>query len=265
MNYVDFKEGKEIEWLELNLLITGRFLSKSMIITISGKEDENVVDSWITELEERNKKYFEPIYEIENNIVRPLKSYKDIPEYFLCVHFAFNGAGGNAEGTKLFEQVSANALKNFIQGEVYVLGFPANKNLNDYLDEIAKRCLEGRGERANPDYKDDGVDAIGYKIFDDGRSGNFYVLMQCAAGIHWSNKKTINLSRWTNYVRWFPTNIICSISTVEYVSQRDWSKRVSDYGMVFDRLRIYNYLYKSSIEVSLRKSALAWCNANISA
>lgn len=263
MKYIDFQVGREIEWLELNLLLTGQFLSKSKISTISEEENEAVVDSWIADLEERSRNYKVPLYFIDDNIIRPLKSYKDIPEYFLCVYYAFYGASDNSNGTKLFEIVSAYALKNFLDGEVYVLGFPANKNLNQYLDEIAKRCLEGRGEQANSDYKDDGVDAIGYKTFDDGRSGNFYVLLQCAAGIHWSKKSPINVGRWTNYIRWFTTNIICSISTVDYIQQREWSKRVSDYGMVLDRLRIYNYLYQSDVDPTLRHDTLAWCESKV--
>lgn len=263
MEYIDFKAGRELEWLELNLLQTGRFMSKSKISTISGEEDEDVVDSWISELEKRSSAYRDPLYEVENNIIRPLKVYSDVPEYYLCVYYSFYGAADNSNGTKLFEILSAYALKNFIDGNVYVLGFPANKNLNSYLDELATRCLEERGLQASPDYKDDGVDAIGYKTFDDGRSGNFYVLMQCAAGIHWTKKKAINLGRWTNYIQWFNTNIICSISTVDYINQKDWSKRVSDYGMIFDRLRIYNFLYKSEIDVSLRADTLAWCEAKI--
>lgn len=260
MKYIDFKAGKEIEWLEINLLLSGRFLSKSKIQTISEEDDEDLIDSWIIELEMRNESYKSPLYEIENNLIRPLKTYKEVPEYFLCVYYAFYGAGDRSSGTKLFEMVSAYALKNFLDGEVYVLGFPEGKNLNEYLDDIAFKCKEGRGEPANSDYKDDGVDAIAYKTFDDGRSGNLYVLLQCAAGIHWSKKKSINLNRWTNYIRWFATNITCSISTVDYVNQRDWSKRVSDFGMVLDRLRIYNYLYKFEVDKNLRKETLEWCN-----
>jgi len=262
MEYIDYKVGKEIEWLEINLLLSGKFLSKSKIQTIS-EEDEDVVDSWINELEKRSKNYKSPLYHIDNNIIKPLKTYREVPEYFLCVYYAFHGAGDNSSGTKLFEMVSAYALKNFLDGEVYVLGFPEGKNLNEYLDDIANKCLEGRGQPAHPDYKDDGVDAIAYKTFDDGRSGNFYVLLQCAAGIHWSKKKPINLGRWTNYINWFTTNITCSISTVDYVKQREWAKRVSDFGMVLDRLRIYNYLYKSEVDINLRKEALEWCNTKV--
>ena len=50
MSYIDFKSGREIEWLELNLLKTKMPLSKAKICSLSG-EDEVVVDEWISILE----------------------------------------------------------------------------------------------------------------------------------------------------------------------------------------------------------------------
>jgi len=264
MIFYDFKLGKEIEWLELNLLKNNIPISKSKIISMSGIEDETLIDTWIGELERRSTLYVTPLYDINNNIISPLKSWKEIPEYFLCVYYSYFGASDKSNGTKLFELISAYSLKNFLNGEVYVLGFPAGKNLNEYLDEISATCIEERGIPANSDYKDDGVDAIGYKLFSDNRSGNIYVLLQCAAGIHWAKKKTINLSRWTNYIQWFNNNILCSISTVDFVTQKEWSKRVSDYGIILDRLRIYNYLYKEPIDLELRKDTSIWCSDKIS-
>ena len=116
---------------------------------------------------------------------------------------------------------------------------------------------------ANTSYKDDGVDVVGYKLFEDSRGANLYVLLQCAAGTHWTSKKQISLNRWTNYIVWYPENIIQSISTVEYVSQKDWDKRTSTYGMLIDRIRIFNFLYKETIEASLRDEVKEWCRQKI--
>lgn len=261
--YVDFVEGKEIEWLELNLLLSGKPLSKSKIKSISDVDDESRVDLWISELEVRSNLYQNDLYNIDNNIISPLRNWEDVPEYFLCVYYSFFGASDSGNGTKIFELISAHALRNFIDGDVDVFGFPAGENLNIFLDKIAEKCLEERGVQANSDYKDDGVDAIAYKLFNDGRSGNFYVLLQCAAGIHWSKKKPINVGRWTNYIRWFNTNLVCSISTVDFVNQRAWSKRVSDFGIILDRLRIFNFLYKRPIELNLRTLTTQWCQDKI--
>ncbi|WP_027880408.1 hypothetical protein [Mesoflavibacter zeaxanthinifaciens] len=268
-DFVGFIVGREIECLEYNLLLYANPITKSIIrdlvdrtLSYEREVKEEDIDSWIATIENRSYKYLNrSLYSVENNIITPLKKWNEVPEYFLCIHFSLYGASSDITGTKLFEKISAYALKNFINGDVYILGFPANKNLNEYLDELSYLFHEHRGMQANNDYKDDGVDVIGYKKFNDNRSSNLYVLQQCAAGKHWSKKKQIPLERWTKYIYWYSKNIIESISTVDYVDLKEFGKQVSTYGMLFDRLRIYNSLYNKDIETGLRSEVLEWCNS----
>lgn len=257
--FISFKSGKEIEWLELNLLKNNKPMNKSQIISLTDDIDEQSVDGWLTILEWRSTSYNKPIYTVNNNIITPNYSWDQIPEYFLCIFYSFRGASDNSGGTGLFERISAHALKNFIDGEAFTLGFPAENSFNDNLDQIAKLCFEERNLKASSDYKDDGVDVLVYKTFGDNRSSNLYILLQCAAGIHWASKSPIILNRWTNYIVWYSNNIIQSISTVEFVEEKKWKKKESTFGMLFDRLRIYNCLYIKEVEESLRKEVLAWC------
>lgn len=261
--YIDFKFGKEIEWLELNLLKTKRPLSKSDITRFSGVEQEDIVDSWIQQLKDRIPLFNQEIYTIKDNRITPNLSWEEIPEYFLCLYYSYNGANDNSGGTKLFEKISALTLKNFIDGDIYTLGFPTGKGFNEYLDDLTNVCNENRNMPANSSYKDDGVDVVGYKLFEDSRGANLYVLLQCAAGTHWATKKQISLNRWTNYIVWYPENIIQSISTVEYVSKKDWDKRTSTYGMLIDRIRIFNFLYKETVEIGFRTEVKEWCRQKI--
>lgn len=261
-NYISFKSGREIEWLELNLLKNKSALSKSTICSLSG-EEENIVDEWISILELRTHLYKKPIYSISNNKITPNYSWLEIPEYFLCLYYSFYGANDYSGGTGLFEKISAEALKNFLNGEVFTLGFPANKNFNTNLDEIAKLCFEDRIMPAHSSYKDDGVDVLGYKSFNDNRSSNLYILLQCAAGKHWGAKKPINMNNWGLYIRWYRENVIQSISTVEYVENDIWNKRTSTFGMLMDRLRIYNFLYDKPVDSNLRSEVKVWCSEKI--
>lgn len=261
--YISYKTGKEIEWLELNLLKNNRPLNKSQISTLADDIEEQTIDGWLTTLEWRSNMYKKPIYTVNNNKITPNFSWKEIPEYFLCLYYSFYGANDNSGGTGLFEKISAETLKNFIQGEVYNLGFPISQSFNKNLDDIANYCFEQRNLLANSNYKDDGVDVVGYKLFGDDRSSNLYILLQCAAGKHWASKKPIIMNRWTNYIIWFPENIIQSISTVEFVEQKNWNKNSSTFGMLIDRLRIYNFLYEKEVETSLRKEVLKWCENKI--
>ncbi len=266
--YLEFKKGREIEWLELNLLRTGESISKSLLLSLAkdyfNEDDiENEVDSWIREIEYRNTMYINPYFKVEHNKITPLNNWSDVPEYYLCVYYSYFGAADASIGTKLFEKISAEALKNFIDGQAYTLGFPAGKGLNEYLDEFVSLCYERRGLPANSDYKDDGVDVIGYKLFNDNRGGNLYVLLQCAAGINWKQKSPINLGRWNKYIVWYQECIISSISTVDYVNLRSWEKRNSTFGMLIDRIRIYNTLYKFDVDKDLRNEAIAWATPTI--
>lgn len=266
--YLEFKKGREIEWLELNLLRTGEPISKSLIIELANgyfeeEEIEKEVDGWMRELDLRNSLYSNAFYNVNQNKITPLKSWDEIPEYYLCVYYSYYGAKDASIGTKLFEKISALSLKNFIGGETYSLGFPEGKGLNDYLDEFITFCYEKRGLKANTDYKDDGVDVIGFKLFQDGRSANLYVLQQCAAGNHWRTKNKIEINRWSNYIIWYPECIILSIATVDFVSQREWEKRTSSYGMLMDRVRIYNTLYQNDVLESLRNEVLEWAEPTI--
>ena len=267
-NLIEFKKGREIDWLELNLLRTGEGISKSLITTLANdyfdeSDLEREVDGWLRELEHRNSLYSKPFYKVENNKIIPLVTWQEIPEYYLCVYYSFFGASDNTNGTKLFEKISAQSLKNFIDGIVYTLGFPEGKGLNDYLDEFVGLCFEKRGILANSDYKDDGVDVIGLKLFNDNRGANIYVLLQCAAGVHWKQKDPINIGRWNKYILWYQECIVSSISTVNYVDKRSWEKQSSKFGMLIDRVRIYNSLYKYDVEHALRAETISWAEQTI--
>lgn len=271
MSYTGFEVGKEVECLEYNLLLTGTPLTKSKIRDLVDRSTnyerevkESDLDSWIGTIELRSAKYSEQLYNVRDNIITPHKTWEDVPEYFLCVYFSLFGASSDLLGTKLFEKISGYALRNFIGGEVLILGFPENKNLNEYLDDISQTCDEIRGRMANRDYKDDGVDVIGYKKIDrDSRGSNLYVLQQCAAGIHWKKKKAIPIARWIQYIYWIQKNIIESISTVDFIENKDWTKHATTYGMIFDRLRIYNNLYNNPIDQPLRREVLDWCRLTL--
>lgn len=260
--YINFKTGREIEWLELNLLKDKRPLSKSKIINLTDVE-EHIIDSWFSKLEFRLTLYKKPIYTIVDNRIIPNFSWEDIPEYFLCLIYSFNGANDYTGGTNLFERISGEALKNFISGEIFTLGFPVKMGFNDNLDFLSKLCYEERGEKAESTYKDDGVDVVGYKSFDDFRGSNIYVLLQCAAGKHWTTKKPIIMNRWDKYLYWYRENIIQSISTVDFVENKVWKKHSSTFGMIIDRLRIYNFLYQKSVSKTLRSDVINWCKLKI--
>jgi len=259
-DFLPYVQGREIEWLELNLLKSNLPLSKSTVLSMLPDPDEDSVDSWFSELIERGYELSTPYYSLIGNTLSPIYSWEVVPEYFLCLYFSYNGAANDKIGTKLFERISGIALQNFIGGGISTFGFPSDKNLNEFLDYIAPLCFEKRGIQANADYKDDGVDVLCYKNFGDERSGNMYVLLQCAAGINWAGKKPISLTRWLRYIYWASTNVITSLSTTDYVNKRAWEKRTDDFGLLIDRCRVINW-YSKIVDGALRQEVIDWCIA----
>lgn len=262
---VPFKEGKEVEWIELNLLLGGEPISKASLLTASDKFEENI-ESWLSELEFRIRTMGSAIapYSIEHGRVKPLKSWLEVPEYLLCAFYSYHGAAKSPIGTRLFERISGAAVQWFISGKHVSLGFPSGVSFNTHLDNIAKSCSEHRMNPAPGAYKDDGVDVFVFKSFDDMRPSNFYVLMQCAAGIHWRNKGSISLNRWCNYINWYRENIVTSLATTDVIPAKEWNHRTSDHGLLMDRLRIYRCLYSSDVvDAKLRKETIAWCKKNV--
>lgn len=255
-----FKSGKEVEWIELTVLCTGQPLSKATIMTAS-EQDEEEVDNWLADLEMRIQ-WMGPSapYSVNNGRVTRTKHWNEVPEYLLCAHYSYHGVKDRSNGPKLFERISGLALEKFVSGKHIALGFPSSTGFNDQLTAIATSCYEVRQKDADGKYKDDRVDVVAFKLFEDKRPSNLYVLMQCAAGAHWRQKKEINMGRWTNYLEWYSKNIVVSFSTTDVIDRDEWQHQTSEYGILLDRLRIYRCLYATGqVDDQLRADVLKWC------
>lgn len=264
------------DWAELNVVYGNVSLSKAKLISLledNGFEEDTdysgdeLFDSIIQELEKRQKLYGNtPPYSIINSVISPLINWNDYPEYLLCLIFSYWGAANADGGTSLFERISNIALKHYLNGEAVTLGFPNNGNLPAQIDSIAALMGEDRATKnPPPQAKDRGVDVIGWIPFGDDRRGQIIVLMQCAAGKHWNLKKQIHLSTWSQYINWHYETTVPSLSITEILPTKKWSNAVETYGVVFDRARIYRFLYKpnTNIDAALRAAVIAWCGAQL--
>ncbi len=260
------------DWAELNVIYYNTPLSKAKLISLlednGYMEDvdyggDEIFDSIIQELEKRKYLYGNtPPYNIANSVVSSLIDWNDYPEYLLCLIFAYWGAANEHEGTSLFEQVSNIALKNYLSGDTVTLGFPNKGNLSGQLDKLATILNEDRGAKNPPVHaKDRGVDVIGWHSFGDNRKGQVIILMQCAAGRNWNLKKQIIIDVWSQYINWNFYTTIPSMAITEILPSKKWSDAVETYGIIFDRARLYRYLYKPNIPIdpALRAEIIKWC------
>jgi hypothetical protein len=261
------------DWVELNVIHTSKPLSKAKLISLLGDngyekdvdyDEDSLFDSVLQELQRRQTLYGNnPPFSVENNIVIPQNTWNERPEYFMCLLFSYWGAANAGKGTRLFEQVSNLVLKSYLNGKAITLGFPNEGDLPGQLDNIAATLSEDRAP-VNPPAasKDRGVDVIGWLECEDSRKGQIIILMQCAAGRNWNLKKRIMLDVWSQYINWNYYTTVPSLSITEVVEDKNWSESVVNYGVVFDRARIFKYLYKPTVTIDpgLRGEIIDWCN-----
>ena len=264
------------DWIELYILCDSVKLSKSEMNRILNSNGINVSEVHIadifSELKRRQHMMGQNSTFVLNDkdiIYRNVYTWKDIPEYVMCLIFSLQGVKkikDDNDGTKLFERISKDVIKSYLDGDAIILGFPNNMSLNDQLLEFGNLSNEIKSKDripANTD-KDKGVDIIGWKSHLDGRNNQVILLIQAAAGYHWDLKKSISELAWRDFFMWSsPINIgIIIAGTLDEIK---FGKARDDYKLVFDRIRIFICLYQRNlvIDSSLRELVVEWCNKEL--
>jgi hypothetical protein len=260
------------DWVELLVLRTGKPLTKSRMVSLvrtqTNEVNEDRIDSAIIELERRRLLYGPNApFDILGNTITPRLKWNTNPEYALFLLCSLYGAGENSkEGPKLFERLCCLALKNYIKGEAITLGFPNEKSIKETIAELTSTLHELPGGRKPTRYdKDRGVDVIAWKSHADTRSSQVVILLQCAAGLHWRNKKQVPLRSWTQYIHW-GVEPIPGIGIPKFIGDEEWDNVVDDYRLIFDRGRILRALRSTRIvDKQLILKTRRWCNTRIAA
>lgn len=252
------------DWIELYTIYYNKSISKSTIISLMNIEEETYVDSIINELLNRSSLYGDASpFKVEGRKITPNIKWNDQPEFTMCLIFSIWGAEkkkGENGGTKLFEKLSKEAAKFYLEGEAEVIGFPNEKNLRGQFERLTKLTCEEKGHRdPKPTDKDKGVDIIAWKPHRDGRSNQLILLLQCCAGIHYYQKSAIVLKTWKALMHW-RTEPIPGITMPRIVADRDWVEMSDKYNLIFDRIRIYKAIYSKPLtDTTLKQQILKWC------
>ena len=258
------------DWVELYVIYEYETLSKSEIasnIRAGGREPSEIeIDSVLAELERREQLYGSTSpFKVEDNVVVPKINWRECPGYTMCLIYSMQGVKDAADGgTKLFERVASEALKSYLKGETVTIGFPASLGLKEQVVQLALKTKESLGRREPlPSDNDRGVDVVGWKPHGDNRNSQVVVLMQCAAGIHWRNKKQIPLTAWTQFIHW-GFSPITGIAIPQIASLSNWNNIVDEYGFIIDRIRIFKVLYNITFSDSnLRDEVSKWCESKL--
>lgn len=260
------------DWIELSVIYKNKPLSKARIYSLlnnSGEDaDDARVDSIISELIRRNDLYGDASpFEVDGKCIKPRIKWGQKPEFAMCLIFSIRGVRkkkGKDDGTKLFERLSNEAVMSYLNGPAEVIGFPDKKKLIAQINSISLKSCEKTGARCpSPHDKDKGVDIIAWKPHGDKRPNQIILLLQCAAGVNFEQKKSISLAAWNEFINW-AVQPIHGIIIPSIPSNDEWIGIRDDYNMVFDRVRIFRAIYKNVFsDNKLKKEIFNWCKANL--
>jgi hypothetical protein len=87
--------------------------------------------------------------------------------------------------------------------------------------------------------------------------------LQCASGRNWKNK-TLKLpyDSWIQYVHW-ACNPIKAFSLPFIVPDRDWHETSREAGVIFDRIRILNFLPSQMSDSNLGNEVGSWVESRL--
>jgi len=171
----------------------------------------------------------------------------------------------------LFEELCSIAAKNYVAGTVISFGTSrgqSNKALKAFrisIDELGKALGEGGGFRDQPirGVKDDKVDLIAWKDFNDGWPSKLVVFGQCAAGADWLDKDS-DLDPEPFWGQWMSIPKVSPHIRSFYIPHRIrkdlWDQRARRTGVLFDRCRIAYWSFQENMAVLSDPRYQKWCN-----
>jgi hypothetical protein len=153
---------------------------------------------------------------------------------------------------RIFEQVARVLAQAYLGGSSHHTGWPRQDNapvrfkammapLEEATGEWIWQPEEGLPEDPEPSAaKDEGIDFVAWKALPDGRTGQLFVLAQCACGDDWSSKFhdtcPERLEKWFHPMTLVPpVKAFCTPHHVTDSVLREASRMA---GIVFDRIRL---------------------------
>lgn len=178
-----------------------------------------------------------------------------------------NKVQNGIDGTTLLEELSATILRCYLgsdRAQSFVFGTAI---AGGFIEKINRLCSDlGEGgvfsniDPVQPDANDDKLDAVAWVPFSDGRSGKLVVFCQCKTGSNWKEhtaqlQPDAFLQRWTRD-RGFILNPIRAFCISESPNPRHWNGQAVYAGLLFDRLRLVDFL--GTVEDELMQRVRSW-------
>jgi|GEM_PF-173084 len=203
---------------------------------------------------------FEPVVEI----------YDEDGTKTTYVHMTADKVQANIDGTGLLEEISAAVLRCYLgyhRARSVVFGTATGGSFRDKVDELCIALGEGGcfdALDAGPvNANDDRLDSVAWIPFSDKRRGQLIIFCQCKTGTSWKEHTTqlqpdAFIKRWMQH-RAFLVVPVRAFCVSESTCPTAWGGLVSYAGLLFDRLRLVDFLDR--IEPDLLDRIRTWNGA----
>ncbi|MDQ2973958.1 MAG: hypothetical protein M3R69_00945 [Acidobacteriota bacterium] len=169
----------------------------------------------------------------------------------------------------LFEELSGIAAAQFINGDVVGFGTSRGKSnaakasFRANINDLAQKLGEGTGFKEQPilDRKDDKVDLVAWKDFQDKKRSKLVMFGQCAGGEFWTSKVS-ELQPDEFWGQWMIDSKVSHLIRSFYIPHRleslEWDFYARKAGIFFDRCRIAYWAYKNNRQVTSDSRYREW-------
>lgn len=171
------------------------------------------------------------------------------------------------DGTCLLEELSAAVLRCYLgyeRAQSVVFGTANPGSFKDKVDALCAALGEGGSfEPLDPgpvNANDDRLDSVAWIPFSDRREGKLIIFCQCKTGSNWKELTTqlqpdAFVRRWMKH-RTFPMTPVRAFCVSEATCPTNWGGLVSYAGLLFDRLRVVDFIDR--IEPNLLERIRTW-------
>lgn len=178
-----------------------------------------------------------------------------------------NKVQADIDGTGLLEEISAAVLRCYLgygRAQSVVFGTAIGGTFRDKVDALCGTLGEGGSfEALDPgpvNANDDRLDSVAWVPFSDMRAGKLIIFCQCKTGSSWKEHTTqlqpdVFIKRWMRH-RTFLVVPVRAFCVSEATCPSNWGGLVSYAGLLFDRLRLVDFL--DHIEPDLLERIRTW-------
>lgn len=270
---------KLADWLELRAMLdqdrnssrgdlTGVLRRAALVELDSDDAIERKAMEAFEELEQREKAAKEAypfeIYYRGVGVLQLKSDWRDFPAYAFCLCLSYFELKKVNKAPQLFEQISCQAAKGYLRGDVIGFGAPRRELPSSFSKAVTKLCdLMGEGGRYRKQpslqRKDDTLDLVAWKNFNDKWSSKILMFGQCAAGRNWEDKLG-DLQPHIFWDQWMQDSLVSptpikSFFVPHRIGRNKWNFVARKAGIFFDRCRIAFWAHQEKADCS---SHITW-------